>query len=503
MSGTLDQIVELIRLFWHRRWLIFASALLVSIIGWPIVTLLPSVYQSNAKVYLEADSMLRPLLKGLAVQSDARQEFANVARRTLLTRTNILKVARDTDLDLQARDPEELEKLLINIENKIEVTGSNRENIYDISYSDKDPEMAKKVVEALLNIFMEGTLSAARQDTDVTQRFLMEQITEYQQRLEEAEERLKRFKQENIGLMPSETGGYFQKLETSKAAMEDARLNMSEAVNRRDELRRQLARASGGETVDGVTSGPVDARISEFQKRLDELRMVYTDQHPDVIAVKKNIEDLERQKQDAAAGQKSAPTIVQNPAYHELNVELGKAEAEVASLQVRYHEYARRVEKLRTLIDTIPAVEAEFAKLNRDYSINKENYEALVSRRESAKIAQDVEKSTDQIQFRIIEPARVPILPAGPNRPLLYSVVLIAGLAIGVAVAYLLSEIKLTFYNARRLREATGLPVLGTITKVRTPAQIYRSAVDVAVYFLGLLVLLAAYGGLMYWSLVH
>ncbi|MEW5757403.1 MAG: XrtA system polysaccharide chain length determinant [Pseudomonadota bacterium] len=502
MSGTIDQAIDLMRLFWHRRWMIFASAALFCLIGWPIVALLPNVYQSNAKVYLEADSMLRPLLKGLAVQSEARQEFANVARRTLLTRPNLLKVARDTDLDLQARDPEELEKLLIKIEKNIEVTGSNRENIYDISYADKDPELAKKVVEALLNIFMEGTLSAARQDTDVTQRFLVEQIAEYQQRLEEAEERLKRFRQENIGLMPSETGGYFQRLEAAKSAMEDARLNMSEAVNRRNELKIQLNRARSGETVGGEAGGGlVDERIAASQKRLDELRMIYTDQHPDVIAVKKNIEELKQQA--AGEANKGVPTVQQNPAYHELTVELGKAEAEVASLQVRYQEYARRVEKLRALIDTIPAVEAELAKLNRDYNINKENYEALVSRRESAKIAQDVEKSTDQIQFRIIEPARVPILPSGPKRPLLYTVVLLAGLGLGLVVAYLLSEIKVTFYNARRLRESTGLPVLGTVSKVRTQAQMHQSVIDVAVYFAGLLVLLAVYGGLMYRSLVH
>lgn len=499
MNDTFEPILDLMKIFLRKRWNVVCVSFLVCALGWPSVYLMPDIFEANAKVYLDTESMLRPLLKGLAVQSDVRQEFVNVARRTLLSRPNMVKVARETDLDLQAKTPAEMEILLKTLGEEIEVTGSGRENIYHISYRNKNPQIAKKVVESLLNIFMEGALNASRQDTDVTQRFLEDQIRDYQRRLEEAESKLKVFKQKNIGMMPTESGGYFQKLDVAKSQMETARLQLNETKKRRDELRSQLQQMETGQEV-VIRDEAIAMRIAALETRLNELLLVYTEQHPDVIAVKRNLSDLLVNQGGGASEniQISREALSQNRAYHDLKVELGKSEADAASLEVRYDEYKKRVRALQSLIDTIPEVEAELVKLSRDYDINKANYEALVARRESAKISQDVETSTDQIQFKVVEPPHVPILPAAPKRPLLFTMVLILGVGAGMFYAYVVATIKPTVNSVRHLRSVTGLPVLGAVTYVQSPGKRAGRVMLNGSFWLACAALLLGYAIIMY-----
>lgn len=498
MNEAFEPVLELSKTFWRKRWNVMVVTFLVCLIGWPVVYLLPNVYEANAKVYLDTESMLRPLLKGLAVQSDVRQEFVNVARRTLLSRPNMAKVARETDLDLQAKTPTEMEVLLQTLGEEIEVSGSGRENIYHISYRNSNPQIAKKVVESLLNIFMAGALDASRQDTDVTQRFLDDQIKDYQRRLEEAEAKLKVFKQKNIGMMPTESGGYFQKLDDAKLQMDTARLQLNETKMRRDELRSQLSQMEAGQEV-VIRDESLAMRIAALETRLNELLLVYTEQHPDVIAVRRNLADL----MAAQGGNKetvpmSREALSQSRSYHDLKVELGRAEADAASLEVRYEEFRRRVRSLQSLIDTIPEVEAELVKLSRDYEINKANYEALVARRESAKISQDAEMSTDQIQFKVVEPPHVPIIPAAPKRPLLITMVLIFGIGAGLFYAYAMATIKPTVNSVRHLRSVTGLPVLGAVTYIQSPGKRAGAMAKNGSFWLSCIVLLIGYAIIMY-----
>jgi len=513
MNETARELYDYARLFWEKRWYVFGVASLVCALGWPVAMLLPNSYEVSSKVYLDTQSMLTPLLRGLAVDSDATLEFVNVARRTLLSRPNLVQVARETDLDLQAETPEEMEVLLQELQKDILVSGSGRDHIYQILYENKDPQLAKRVVESLLNIFMEGALTAGRQDTDDSQRFIEEQILIYQERLEAAELRLQKFKQTHVGKMPDEAGDYFSRLAQVRVESKDAELQLSEARERRLALKRQLVilnreMAQGGVSaaVEGYSNESLDARIESLEARLDELLLLYTERHPDVVSAKSSLgelrlkRDIERKEfleEQSLMPKNSITPQVRNPAIFDLQFELGKAEALVASLAVRHREYQKRVNELKNLINTIPEVEAELAKLNRDYLVNKTNYDALVTRRESAKISHDAERSTDQIQFNVIEPPLVPILPSGPNRIALYSAVYFLALAAGLGFAYLLSMMSPVVTSVKQLRGLTGLPVLGGVGYVYTPEQLTKRKIALVGYLFAQLALFVVFLGLL------
>jgi polysaccharide chain length determinant protein (PEP-CTERM system associated) len=496
MHDLLEKILHHVHGVWRYRWYLLLVAWLTCIVGWTAVYLLPDQYAASARVHIDTQSVLKPLLAGLAVNTDSRQRIAMMTH-TLLSRPNLEKLARMTDLDLRGKNPEEMEDLLNGLQKSIKIEGGEREDLYTLSYENKDRQIAKRVVQSMLTIFMEGAMGDKRTDTDVAQQFLLQQVKDYENRLTQAEERLSEFKRKNVGLMPSEGKDYFTRLQQALGELEQAKLALREVENRRVELKRQME----GEDVSAFmvtrpSDDPIDTRIHTLQTSLDQLLLNFTDKHPDVIEIRRRIEDLEAQKKkDAAALGSNA--LNSNPIFQQMQMSLVEAEAQSAALKARVSDYQARVDHLREMVNTIPKVEAELSQLNRDYEVNKRNYEALLSRRESATISEQADMTGDDVKFRVIDPPRVPLVPSGPNRLLLMSMVLVAGLGAGLALSFVLYQVRPTFDDRRILKEITGYPVLGSISIIRTPEMRQKQLRALATFSVAGFVLLIVYGGLM------
>jgi len=503
MQEILNQVYSYVRGIWRRRWVMILIAWLVCVIGWVVVLKMPDQYTATARVHLDTQSMLRPLLRGLATQSNVGQEVSLITR-TLLSRPNLEKVARMTDLDLKAKTPAQMESLLDSLKGRISFEKTRRANLYNIGFNDSDPALAKKVVQSLLTIFVESSLGSTRKDVDSAQQFLNEQIKIYEARLIESENRLKEFKRKNVGIMPGEGGSYYARLQTAMSQLKEAQLQQEEAVNRRDELIYQLEDAEDELEDDllsgamlGTTSSPLDARIQNLEVKLDNLLLKYTEKHPDVVSIQTTISGLRLEKQaeiESMSERAGESSFGENPIVQQLKIALGEAEAVVASINVRVGEYKKRVKYLEEMVNTIPQVEAELKNLNRDYGIVKSSYETLLKRRESARMGQEADESGESVQFRVIDPPRVPLEPSGPNRTLFMSVVLLAGLGAGLGLAFLLSQLRATFDNRNTLRNVTEFPVLGTISMEWTRAQRVRMRVETMVFTAFALALVMAYG---------
>ncbi len=505
MQDVIDTLLVSARGIWRQRWYMVLIIWVVSIAGWLVVYKLPDQYKASARVYVDTQSILKPLLRGLTVDSNQGAQQVALMTRTLLSRPNLEKVARMTDLDLKGQNPEQMEAVLTGLSKDIVLEGTGRENLYTISYPNNDPQLAKRVVQSLLTIFVESSLGETRRDTDTAQQFIDKQITEYEARLVEAEEKLKEFKRRNVGVMPARGEGYYESMQAGMSALEQAQLELREVENRRNEIKRQLEDEElNAESIVSTTSvspvfSAVDSRIQGLQAKMDGLLLQFTDRHPDVIEIKRIIAQLEKQKQDEikasapAAGDKRRGS---SPVYQQLKLALGEAEANVASLRVRVNEHARRVNQLKAMVDTIPKVETELGQLNRDYDVNKQNYETLLSRRESAKMSEEAGQTSDEVKFKVIDPPYVPSVPSSPNRPLLMLLVLLGGLVAGIAFAFLLAQLKPVFDSRRNLTEITGLPVLGSISMVWTAAQLRKRRIELGTFGLAGATLLVIFGGI-------
>lgn len=284
--------------------------------------------------------------------------------------------------------------------------------------------------------------------------------------------------------------------------LSQARLELAEAEQARDAIKKQIA----GDEPAYLEPPPAtpeasanDARLRSLMERLDELQQQFTDRHPDVVATKRLIAQIEERKQleVKASAQQSAPAKNYSPMLQQMNIALSEAEAIVAAKRVRVAEFAARNKKAKSMSAAVSEVEAKLAQLNRDYAINKENYEKLIGRREAAKLSGEMTATSDLIKFRIVDPPVVPLNPVGPNRPRLFGIVIVAALAAGVAGAFLLSQFRPTFQNQNSLRESTGLPVLGTVSMNWTPKELARRRRGVLGFCLAFSVFVAVSGAAM------
>ncbi|WJW74466.1 GNVR domain-containing protein [Thiohalobacter sp. IOR34] len=478
------------------------TAWAVSLGGWAFVYSLPDQYQATAMVHVDTQTVLRPLLRGLAVNFNATQRIGMMTR-TLITRPNLEKLARMTDLDLQAGTPEQMEDLLDSLARRIKLHSTKRENLYTISFTDPDRKLAKRVVQSLLTIFVESSLGQSREDTDTAQQFLAQQISQYEKKLNEAEARLADFKRRHVGMMPGEGRDYYARLQNAQSELDAARLQLRELENRRAAQLRQMEDLEDEESTLGIYSdsggatSAIDARIQSLQSRLDELLLKFTDRHPDVIELRRLIETLETQRQEEAEAMPAEATQSGNPLYQQMQMMLTETTAQIASMRARVAEYESRVKKLQELVDTVPRVEAELQRLNRDYAVHKKNYEQLLARREQANISEQAEISADDVKFRVVEPPRVPLTPSGPNRPLLMSIVMLVGLGSGVFLAYLLYQMRPTFDDPKVMKQVTGLPVFGTVSMVYTDEILRKRRLAMLSFSIVGIGLLLFYAGVM------
>lgn len=458
---------------WRYRWRAIFLMWLVSAAGWVSVYMMPPIYEASARVYVDTENALRPLLQGIAASSNVMNEVT-VVTREMLSRPNLAEVARATDLDLRANSDKEFEALLNSLQKRIQVTG-NRDNIFSISYQDADRSKAVSVVDALVTTFVEKSLGADRSESSQAQSFLRQQIADYEARLTEAEDRLAKFKRDNVAVMPDQTGDYFARLQSAEAesAVTQGRLRL--AQERRAELIRQI---EGEEPVFGIMptepvssgSGFTAGKIRQLEAQLAELRLQYTDKHPQIGQILETIELLKKQQEEERAaaassgGRSPASPLDLNPVYQNMRIQLTNTEVEIAALRAELQQQQQQVVNLRNLVDTVPQVEAELGRLNRDYDVVKAKYEQLLGQLETANIGEDVEDTFDDVQFRVIDPPFAPLVPAGPKRQLLLAGVLLVSLGIGGALTFVLNQLNPVFFTGRSITAVTGLPVLGSVS---------------------------------------
>lgn len=505
MQELVRQALMILRATWRYRRLGMFAAWIVGAIFAGVILRIPDRYEASARIYVDTQSILRPLMSGLAVQPNIDQQVMMLSR-TLISRPNVEKLIRMADLDLEIKGKAAQEELITSVMSSLKIQGIGRDNLYTLSFIDTNPVKAQRVVQAFVSIFIDSSLGDKTRDSDSARKFIDEQIRNYEKKLQEAEERLRDFKLKNIELQVGEGKSTVDRVADISNELSRSRLALREAENSRDALRRQIAGEdplqipSGAVGEAGAFTMEIDGRIDAQKRNLDALLQKYTEQHPDVLGTRRLIKELEEQRRKELverkkfAAENPGASVSNNPVYQRLRMSLGDAEANVASLRARVAEYEKRFERTTDLLRNQPQIEAEFAQLNRDYDITKRNYEQLVSRRESAELTGDLDAAGSVADFRLIDPPRASNNPVAPNRLLLLPMGLIVALAAGLGIAFLMSQIRPVFFDSHSLRETTGLPVVGTVTLVPNEARRQKERASLRRFVFATAGLVCAYG---------
>ena len=480
MDQLLEQLLHQLHGIWLRRLWGLAAAWAVAMVGIPIALMTPARYEASAKVFVDTQSVLKPLMEGLAVEPNQEQQVQMLAN-TLLSHPNMEKVIASAGLEQSAEALKDRSALTERLTRAIKLEGSTRDNLFSLSYQDPNPARAKRVVESILSLFMESGLRNKRRDTDKALAFLDAQIKDYEAVLGKAEERLKQFKLQNMDYLASGQGSVAAMLALD-GEIDKARTELLVAQQRRDALRAQLSSEMPvllGERADRVPGVPIpagvdpladlDARADVLRRNLDELLRKYTDDHPDVVGTRRILAELQKQREallderkhggPAPSGARGQPNLV----YQQIKVALAQAEVNIAELRTRLTQLEARYSRIRSAARLRPEFEMELAQLNRDYEVQKTNFEKLVQRREQAKLTGELGES-GSVDFKVIEPPRVSPKPVAPNRLSLILAVLVLSLGAGVAASFLMSQALPTISSTKELAAVAQLPVLGPVS---------------------------------------
>lgn len=474
MKELIHRVLDDIRGAWRFRRHALLTAWGVCLACWLAVFALPDQYRASARIFVDTRTALDRYVKDLAIQQDVNAQI-NFVRQSLLSRPQLEKVIRETDLDLRAKTQHARAAMVDSLQKDIRITATDAGTgglVFTLTYEDRNRETSLRVVEMLMNTFVEDVLGGKRTGSEVGKKFLQEQIEEYEQRLRESEERLADFKRRNVGLMPGAQGDYFTRLQSELASIEKSKADLAVALTSRDELNRQLRGDTSAfnrtSSVAAATTTETSTRIQEAQGRLDNLLLQYTEKHPDVVALRQTIAQLEERRGDELAALKGGNALPAgagaNPVVQSIQLATNRAEVEIAALRTRIAEGQRKVAELQKLVNTAPEVEAEFTRLNRDYDGMRERYAAFVDRAERAKIGDQAEE-TDAVRFEVLDPPASKIEPVAPNRPLLLIGALLLGLGAGGALAFVIHQLRPVFTNSRVLNELTNLPVYGVVSE--------------------------------------
>jgi polysaccharide chain length determinant protein (PEP-CTERM system associated) len=492
--GTLyDEIHAALHAVWMRRWIALAVAWGLCMAGWFVVSRMPNQYESRARVFVQLRQILPTQAGATAIQ---QQKDIDRIRQTLTSAVNLEKVVRGTDLARSVASDRDVADRVAGLQKAIKLT-SQQDNLFEISVTGANGRIVRQVAQKLIDVFVENNLANNRDESSQSLRFLDEQLSARQKALQEAEAKRADFQSRYLGALPG-TGSLDDRIGAARQQLAQIESDLAAAQSSLGAVNAQMAGtpASVAGAGGGAALGPARARVAAIQGQLADARAKgWTDSHPDVIALKSQLAAAQgaAQREPLVGGAAAAS----NPLYLSLRSMQADKGAQVAALSQRKAQIQGDLSALNAKLADAPDVAAEQGQIEREYQVLKDQYDQLLADREQVRIAAQAQTEADAAKFSVIDPPTQPRTPSAPNRPLLLTAVLIAGLGGGIAAAFALAKLRTTFDTATRLEKASGMTVIGSIGEVLTAMQTAARQRQLRLFIGGAAALGIAYLGLV------
>ena len=465
----------------RRRWIGLGVAWAIATVAAIAVAWVPQRYEASARLYVDTQTVLKPMMVGLTFQPDVEQQVRMLAR-TLISRPNVERLVDKPDSGMRFATPSERDKAVTRLMEQIKIVGADRSNLYTVSYRDPSRGLALRLVKETVALFVDSGSAGKKRDSAEARRFIDEQIRTNEGKLSDAENRLKEFKIKNFGVTGVSNQDYFTRMSTLSDEVSKLRSDLMAAERGRDSFRRELAAEDPQLPAESFPAAAapsvleIDSRIELQRKQLDDLLRRFTEDHPDVVSARRLVARLEDQRRQellvrgSDSSRRPLGTAPTSPVYQKLRISLAESEAQVASLRSQLSAQQSRLDQTRSLAGRLPQVEAEFVQLNRDYDVIRKNYDQLIARRESALLAVKLDESSQLEDFRVVEPPRVASIAVFPGTLQLAVMGLLLAVAGGVAAALGADSMRPTLNDTHVLEQLSGRPVLGRVAQSETEA---------------------------------
>jgi len=501
---TFESVLKLLR---RNRWFLIVPSFLGILGGLLYSRSQPSLYRSDAVIQVVPQRVPESYVS--ATVTERVEDRLRALAQQVLSRTQLEKLITDLGLFPKERQRMPLEDVIIKMTERVRIepltTGQSsrrdtQSEAFRVSFDYEDPIVAQKVVEQLASYFVTTNKADRGRQADQTSSFLEAQLADARGRLEAQEQKLKVFRERNSGRLPTQMQTNMQAIQNTQLALQAVVGSLETDRSRKLMLERLYADAAADVTAGTASpvppaggtgalppNAPPQQRLEVARTQLAQMETRLSPKHPDIVRMKRLIEDLE--KQVAAADAQKPVSPESGAAGPPANAEearrrdqLREMRAEIEGLdrQIGFKESEER--RLRTLIgeyqarlESVPGIESEWIALTRDYDTLQETYRQLLAKSENSKMAASLETREIGEQFRILDPPRVPLKPHSPNRLQINLAGTAAGLGIGVLLIGLAYVRDTTMRTEADVLGAIDLPVLVLLPFVSTEGDLRRS----------------------------
>jgi polysaccharide chain length determinant protein (PEP-CTERM system associated) len=430
----------------------------------------------------------------------------SIAKQVMFTRKALGEILEMSGLNASHPDPIQQDRMIEQIKDSTTIA-SPRENLIQITYRDSDPDRTYKITDRFAEIFIKESLAAKERESRDAYEFINSQVEDYHKKLTDAEDNLKQYRAANADAHPGSEADTNSRISALRAGVEQARLNVMELRSTESALSSQL---SGESEITAVQTraGVYRAQLSELQAQLDKLLLTYTDQYPDVVRTRHQMDDLRRQieneetrKQQAeAAGTPTSldRTAQYNPLYTELRSKLADVRRQISANESRMNATEALLNTELDRSRRIAASESALAELTRDYEVNRDIYQDLLKRRENARVSMNLDEEGRGLTFRIQDPAAKPLRPTGLSLTHFASAGLLLALALPLGLLFAIARFDPRVRSPRELERYIGVPMLASVPVYSTPRERRSNRARNLLVVLLMLGVIAAYA-LTYW----
>ncbi|MGE4579989.1 MAG: XrtA system polysaccharide chain length determinant [Desulfuromonadales bacterium] len=494
MERSSSEIMRNLRVLYKKRYLGIATALVVMslVIGYSYT--MPKQYKADSTVFIESN-VINSLVEGIAI-TPSMDDRIRVLRYAMLSRDLISKVLKEMDLDAELGSEARLQDYVEALQTRTKIDFRNREGLFTVSIVDGNPVFARDYVNTLVRTYVEENISEKREETYGANRFLDEQLIHFKQKLDEAEDAIIEFRRQQGVFLAVGEQAILQDIQTYQREIEDITLTMETLEARKAQLAQQLKNVKQSVPIFNEQQGA--DRIVSLEQRIAQLLLTYTENYPEVIRLKAEVEGLKRHLQSGQEGQPLTGEMTTiNPVHQEVQQNIFNVEAELSSLKARKESLLRMMEGRKAQLQDVPENRKVLAALEQERDSYRQTYDQLLTRMGQSEVSKQMEISNKASTFRIVDPAQLPKGPESPNMVRMILLAIAAGLGSGAGLILLLDRLNPTIVEVAQIREL-GVEVLAVIPTIvdseqlrvvkRRDALIYSVS---GVYFSAVLGLLA------------
>lgn len=440
----------------HQRRFVIISLAIMTVVTF-FSYLMPRKYEANTVVFIEK-SIITELVKGIA-STVTLDDSIKVLTYALNSRGLMLRVINDLDINLKNRSDGDIEKMISDYKKSTTISVKDRD-LFTISFKHADPKFARDYVNSLVRSYIAENVSLKRDQSLDASHFLVDQIGNFRQKVDKAESAVIEYKQKSGGVFNFDESAILQEIHSAQQKLYDLQM-------KRKVVEGQMNYSKAG-------TSPQMVKLSALQKRLDELRVMYTENYPEVQATKTQIEAL---KQDIKMRPAKAEGSSLDPD------EMARLETELKALKEGELQLNRFIATNQALLSNVPTSKANLEKLESEKESQKQMYNTLFSRQSQSEVAKEMQLQDRTSTFRIVDPAVTPIRPTSPNRVRIMMMGILGGVVAGAVLLLLLDTFDQTVKYISDLDEFQ-LPVLAVIPIHRSPLQIQAAAASLFRFYL-------------------